>query len=65
MGNNDDSTFFAQLFGWLVCSLITVVVCFFGAWFPITWLAVAGIMLIWAVIIFGGILILDDLDTFF
>jgi hypothetical protein len=54
-----------EFIAWLVCSALTVVVCAIGAWFPITWLAVLGIMLIWSVIIWGGILIIDDLDDFF
>ena len=54
-----------SFFIWLVGVVLTVVVCSIGAWFPMTLLAVLGIMLIWAVIVWGGILIMDDLDTFF
>lgn len=54
-----------SLIVWVVGTLVTVVVCSVGAWFPMTVLAVFGIALIWAVLVWGGILILDDLDTFF
>ncbi len=54
-----------KVIAWLFCSGITLVVLFFGAWFPFTALVVVGVLLIWSVIIWGGILILDDLDTFF
>lgn len=50
---------------WLVGVGLTTFVCSIGGWFPITGLAVLGICLIWAIIVWGGILILDDLDTFF
>lgn len=39
---------------WLVGSIITVVVCAIGAWFPIHFLTVVGIFCFWAVVVWGG-----------
>lgn len=52
--------FIAKFIVWLIASAITLgVIAYFST---VTWPIVAIVALVWAVIIWGGILILDDLD---
>ena len=54
-----------QFIVWLVLTVITLVAAAGLDWFAVTVLSSLVVAAIWAVIVWGGILILDDIDSIF